>query len=232
MAEIVLTAHPGRTTGSPASRRLRAEGKIPAVVYGPETDPQAVTVDWRELRQALTTDKGLNAVITLDVEGEKHMTIVKDLQRHPVRRDVLHIDFLVVQRNKPVQAEVPIVLEGEPAKVIQERGVVDQTMHTLTIMARPADIPGHLEVDITEMEIGDTITLADITLPAGVTTETDPESPVASAQQTRAVEEEVAAAEGEEGEEGEGEEGEGEGDGEGGEGGGESSSDQGGDGGE
>lgn len=228
MAEIVLAAQPGRTTGSPTSRRLRAEGKIPAVIYGPDTDPQSVTVDWRELRLALTTDKGLNAVITLDVGGDQHMTIVKDLQRHPVRRDVLHVDFMVVQRNKPVQAEVPIVLEGEPIKVIQERGVVDQSLHALTIMALPASIPGHLEVDVTEMEIGDTITVADIALPAGVTTDVDPESPVASAQQTRAVEEEMAAAEGEEGVEGEaaeGEDGEAEGgessDGEGGSGGGE-----------
>jgi len=202
MAEIVLAANPGRTPGSPASRRLRAQGKIPAVLYGAETDAQAVTVEWRELRQALTTDKGLNAVITLEVDGEKHMTIVKELQRHPVRRDVLHVDFLVVQRNKPVQAEVPIVLEGEPEKVLKERGVVEQSLHALTIMALPASIPGHLELDVTEMEIGDTLTVGDLTLPSGVTTDVDPEAPVASAQQTRAVEEELAAEE-EEGEEGE-----------------------------
>ncbi|HEY3142768.1 MAG TPA: 50S ribosomal protein L25 [Acidimicrobiales bacterium] len=224
MAEIVLAAQLGRTTGSSASRRLRAEGLVPAVVYGPEVEPQSLTINWRELRQALTTDKGLNAVITLQVDGDRHLTIVKDLQRHPVRRDVLHVDFLVVERDKPVQAEVPIVLEGEPTQVLQERGVVDQTLHMLTIMAKPAAIPGHLSIDVSEMEIGDTITLADLQLPPGVTTEVDLEQPIASAQVTRAVEAE-AAAEAEEGEEGEGEEGEGgesgEGDGgESGEGGG------------
>ena len=208
MAEIVLAAQVGRTTGSSASRRLRAEGLIPAVVYGPEIEPQSLTINWRELRQALTTDKGLNAVITLQVDGDRHLTIVKDLQRHPVRRDVLHVDFLVVERDKPVQAEVPIVLEGEPTQVLQERGVVDQTLHMLTIMAKPAAIPGHLSIDVSEMEIGDTITLADLQLPPGVTTEVDLEQPIASAQVTRAVEAE-AAAEAEEGEEGEGEEGEG-----------------------
>jgi large subunit ribosomal protein L25 len=213
MAEIVLTAETGRPLGSAACRRLRAEGKVPAVVYGTGFDPTPVAIEWRSLRQALTTDKGLNAVITLDVSGDQQMTIVKDLQRHPVRRDVLHVDFLVVERDKPVQAEVPIVLEGEPEKVLQERGVVAQELHALTIHAKPAAIPGHLSVDISELEIGDTITVADLVLPAGVTTDVDLEQAIVSAQVTRAVEAEGAAAEGE-GEEGEDTEGE---DGEGGE---------------
>lgn len=208
MAEIVLTADTGRPTGSAASRRLRSQGKIPAVVYGHDLDPLALTVEWRALRQALTTDMGLNAVITLQVDGDRHMTIVKDLQRHPVRRDVLHVDFLVVERDKPVAADVRIILEGEPTKVLQERGVVEQSLHALTIMAKPASIPANLTIDVTELEIGDTITVADIVLPSGVTTDVEADHPVASAQQTRAVEAEAeAAAEGEE--EGEGVEGEG-----------------------
>jgi large subunit ribosomal protein L25 len=210
MAEIVLTADVGRPTGSAASRRLRAQGKVPVVVYGSDTEAQALTVDWRELRQALTTDKGLNAVVTLSVNGDRHMTIVKDVQRHPVRRDVLHVDFLVVERDKPVAADVPIVLEGEPIKVLQERGVVEQLLHALTIMAKPAAIPGHVSVDVSELEIGETITVADIVLPAGVTTDVELEHPVASAQITREAVSEDAAAEGEEGE-GEAAEGEGEG---------------------
>lgn len=208
MAEIVLTAETGRTLGSAACRRLRAEGKVPAVVYGTGVDPTPVAIEWRSLRQALTTDKGLNAVITLDVAGDQQMTIVKDLQRHPVRRDVLHVDFLVVERDKPVQAEVPIVLEGEAEKVLQERGVVAQELHSLTIHAKPAAIPGHIAIDVSELEIGDTLTVADLVLPAGVTTDVDVEQAVVSAQVTReAVEAEPEAAEGEEGEEGEGAEG-------------------------
>jgi large subunit ribosomal protein L25 len=184
------------------------------VVYGAGVGPTPVTVDWRSLRTALTTDKGLNAVITLDVAGEEQMTIVKDLQRHPVRRDVLHVDFLVVERDKPVVAEVPIVLEGEPEAVLRERGVVEQLLHALTIHAKPAAIPGHLSIDISGLEIGDTITVADVVLPAGVTTDVDVDQAIASAQVTRAAEAEASAA-GEGGEEGEGGEGdEGEGDGE------------------
>jgi len=215
MAEIVLTAETGRPLGSAACRRLRAEGKVPAVVYGTGVDPTPVAIEWRSLRQALTTDKGLNAVITLDVAGDQQMTIVKDLQRHPVRRDVLHVDFLVVERDKPVQAEVPIVLEGEPEKVLQQRGVVAQELHALTIHAKPAAIPGHLSIDITELEIGDTLTVADLVLPAGVTTDVDLEQAIVSAQVTReAVSEAAEGEEGEAGEDAEGEGAEGDGDGE------------------
>jgi large subunit ribosomal protein L25 len=219
MAEIVLTAETGRPIGSAASRRLRATGKVPGVVYGRGVDPLPLVVDWRELRAALTTDMGVNAVVTLEVGGDSHMTIVKDLQRHPVRRDVLHVDFLVVERDKPVAAEVPVVLEGEPTKVLQERGVVEQLLHALTIHAKPAAIPASLTVDVSELEIGDTITVADLSLPAGVTTEVEDDQPVASAQVTRAAEAEAAEGEEEEGAEGEGAEGaEGEGADEGGEG--------------
>jgi large subunit ribosomal protein L25 len=226
MAEIVLTAETGRPLGSAACRRLRAEGKVPAVVYGTGFDPTPVAVDWRSLRQALTTDMGLNAVITLDVAGDQQMTIVKDLQRHPVRRDVLHVDFLVVERDKPVVADVPIVLEGEPEKVLRERGVVAQELHALTIHAKPDAIPAQLTVDITELEIGDTITVADLVLPAGVTTDVDLEQAVVSAQVTReAVAADAAEAAEGEGEEGEGEGAEGEGDGEGSDGGSDDSGD-------
>lgn len=215
MAEIVLAAETGRPTGSAASRRLRAEGKVPAVLYGSGVDAQSLAVSWRDLRAALTTEKGLNAVITLQVDGDDHMTIVKDLQRHPVRRDVLHVDFLAVSRDVAVSAEVPIVLEGEPTKVLQERGVVEQMLHALTVMAKPDSIPGNLTLDISELEVGVTMTVGELTLPAGVTTDVEDDTPIATAQVTRAVEAEAAAAEGEE-EGAEGEEGAGEGAAEGG----------------
>lgn len=204
--DIVLMAETGRPTGSAASRRLRANGKIPAVLYGRGADPAALTVGWRELRAALTTDKGLNALLTLDVGGKHTKAIVKEMQRHPVRRDVLHIDFLAVDVDKPIQTDVPIVLEGEPIKVLREQGVVDQVLNAIIVEAKPDRIPGHIAVDVSELEIGHTITVADLVLPEGVTTEADPEETVVIAQLTSlalAEEEEAEAEEGEEGEEGE-----------------------------
>lgn len=204
--DIVLKAESGRTTGSSASRRLRATGKVPAVLYGRGADPQSITVDWRELRTALTTDKGLNALITLQIGSKKTTALVKEMQRHPVRRDVLHVDFLSVDVDVAVTADVPILLEGEALKVTREQGVVDQVLNALAVQAKPDAIPGHLSVDISDLEIGQTITVADLDLPEGVATEVDPEETIVTAQLTSlALTEEEAG----EGEEGEGEEGEG-----------------------
>jgi large subunit ribosomal protein L25 len=209
--DITLVAETGRTTGSAASRRLRANGKVPAVLYGRGADPVSLTVDWRELRSALTTDKGLNALLTLKVGSKKTKALVKDLQRHPVRRDVLHVDFLSVDVDVVISTDVPIVLEGEATLVIREQGVVDQVMNAIVIQAKPDDIPGSLSVDVSELEIGHTITVADLELPPGVATEVDPEETVVTAQLTSlalAEEEEGEGEEGEEGVEGEAAEGE------------------------
>jgi large subunit ribosomal protein L25 len=213
--DIILAAETGRATGSAASRRLRSTGKVPAVLYGRGAEPAPLTVDWRDLRAALTTDKGLNALLTLQVGRKKTKAIVKEMQRHPVRRDVLHVDFLAVDVDVAITTDVPIVLEGEPTLVLREQGVVDQVLNALIVQAKPDAIPGHLSVDVSELEIGHTITVADIVLPDGVTTEVDADETVVTAKLTSlalAEEEEAVEGEGEEGEEGaEGEAGEGEG---------------------
>ena len=188
MAEIVLTAETGRTTGSSASRRLRAQGLVPGVVYGPGTEAVPVTVNWRELRTALTTDKGVNALLTLDLGagGGRRQAIVKELQRHPVRRDVLHVDFFEVDPDKDVVTDVLVQLEGEATAVMSEQGVVEQVMNTLTVTGKPDRIPGHITVDISGLEVGTPITVGDIELPEGVSTEVDPDEPVVTGQLTSA----------------------------------------------
>jgi len=202
MAELTLTAETGRPTGSRSSNRLRAEGKIPGVVYGLGSDPKAVAVDWRELRQVLTTDAGLNALINLDVDGEEHLTIVKELQRNPVKRTVTHVDFILIDRDADIEVEVPIVLEGEATLVERENGTVTQAMFSLTIIAKPGSIPDQVVADISELEVGGAIRVADLPLPSGVRTEVDPEDPVALGEVTRAAME-AAAEEGAEAAEGE-----------------------------
>lgn len=208
--EIVLTAETGRPTGSAASRRLRAFGMVPAVVYGLDGDPIPIAVGWRELRQALTTEAGLNALINLEVDGDTQLSIVKDMQRDPVRRDVTHVDFLRISRDVEIEVEVPIVLEGEAEKVEREQGNVTHSLFALTVMAKPGSIPNELTVDISDLEVGDTIRVEDLTLPSGVTTDVDPEEPVVTAQHQVIEElpEDLEPEEGEEGEEAaEGEEG-------------------------
>jgi large subunit ribosomal protein L25 len=208
MAEIRLHATPRAPQGTRTARRLRGEGKVPGVIYGMGGDPVTLTVDWRELRAALVTEQGLNAVIHLDVDGVTTPTLVKDMQRHPVRRNVLHVDFLRVDLDKTVDVEVPIVLEGEAEAVHRENGVVDQNLTALLITAKPNEIPASLTLDVSNLEIGHTLRVGDIALPAGVTTSVDAEEPVVSGH--HGVSEADLVPEGEEGEAAEGEEAEGE----------------------
>ncbi|MDP8953707.1 MAG: 50S ribosomal protein L25 [Actinomycetota bacterium] len=186
MAEVALRAESGRLLGSRSSRRLRAEGKIPAVVYGHGIDPLSVAVERRDLRLALTTDAGMNALIDLEVNGAQHLTIVRDVQRDPVRNRVTHVDFILVSRDEVMTVDVPVVVTGASEAVRREDGTVDQVMFNLTVSATPGNIPNEFSVDISSMVIGDTIRVDDLDLPAGVTTEVDPEEPVAIAQITRA----------------------------------------------
>lgn len=209
MSELLLTAETGRPTGTRSSRRLRAEGKIPGVVYGLGQDPVAVSVEWPALRKALTTEAGVNALLTLSIDGSEQLSIVKDIQRHPTRRDVTHVDFIRLDPDTEIEVEVPIVLEGEALAVTQLSGMVDQSMFSLAIYSRPDAIPTELTVDISELEVGEAIHVSDVALPAGVRTEVEGEETVASALVTRSTlesmreEEEAEAAEGEDAEAGE-----------------------------
>ena len=205
MAEITLPAASGRITGTRPSKRLRAEGRVPATVYGLGSDAVSVSVDWRELRGALTTDAGVNALINLEVDGHaSELTIVKDLQRDPIRRSVLHVDFLRVSRDVAIEVDVPIVLHGEAEAVTRDDGVVDHLLFQLTIRAKPGAIPNELSVDISALTINEAIRVGDLTLPPGVETEADPEEPIVIGQPPQ-VEEEPEVVEGEEAEAAEGE---------------------------
>lgn len=203
MAEISLVAESGRPSGTRASRRLRGAGKIPAVVYGHGIEPIPVTVDARELRSALGTDAGTRALLQLTVGNEQHLALARQLQRHPVRHTVTHVDFQVVRRDEIVTAEVPVVLIGEATAVHRADGTVDQEVTALPIKAMPTDLPDRLEIDISAMQIGDAIRVGDIDLPAGVEADVDADTPVVVAHGPQAIElpEEEAAAE-EEGAEG------------------------------
>ena len=181
MADIILQATPRRPQGTRDARRLRAEGRIPGVVYGLGADPITLSVAWRELRAALVTEQGLNAIVHLEVDGQRTPTLVKDIQRHKVRRDVLHIDFIRVDLGKTVDVEVPIHLEGEAEKVVREDGAVDQVLTSLLITAKPADIPAGITIDVSDLEIGNALRVGDIVLPDGVTTPVDPEEAVVTA---------------------------------------------------
>jgi large subunit ribosomal protein L25 len=199
MAEITLVAEPGRATGSRESRRLRAAGRIPAVVYGHGVDGISISVDGRDLRHALSGESGTNQLLQLQVGSDTHLALARVLQRHPVRHTVLHVDFQVVRRDEVISADVPIVLTGEAKQVEREGGLVEQPLVSLTVQATPAHIPSSIEVDITGLTVGTGIRVGDLELPSGVSTEVPEDDIVVVASVSRVAAEmaEVEAAEAE-----------------------------------
>ena len=200
MAEVVLAAEVGRPTGSRAVRRLRREGKIPAVIYGHGTDPLPVAIVARELRIALNSEAGANQLLSLDTGSGTYLALAREMQRHPVAQTVTHVDFVIVRRDEVIGADVPIVLVGEAIEVQHGDGLVEQQMFTLAINALPTAIPSAIEADISALTIGGQVRVSELTLPTGVTTDVDPETTVALGQPPRVtVEEEAGEGEGEEG---------------------------------
>jgi large subunit ribosomal protein L25 len=153
----------------------------------------------RELRIALNGEAGANQLLSLETGSTTYLALAREMQRHPVAQTVTHVDFQIVGRDEVIAADVPIVLVGEALEVQHGDGLVDQQMFTLAVKARPADIPTSLEVDISELTIGAQLRISDLTMPAGVTTDIDPETAIAIGQPPRVV---TLEAEGEEGEEG------------------------------
>lgn len=180
MSATLLTANTGRSTGSPESRRLRTEDLIPAIVYGQGITPLSVTVVRRELRKALSGSAGLNTVLDLSVDGKVYPAVVKQLQRHPVRRSVQHVDFLHVDLNEDITVSIPVRLEGEAIAVLQAKGMVDPAVDTIEVRTTPRNIPDEIVIDITDMTPDSVITLGDLTFPAGVVPTGDPSLPVAT----------------------------------------------------
>jgi large subunit ribosomal protein L25 len=167
------------------------------VIYGHGTDPVSVAVVARELRVALNGEAGANQLLSLEAGDTTYLTLAREMQRHPVAQTVTHVDFQIVRRDEVISADVSIVLTGEALEVHHGDGLVDQQMFTLPINARPADIPTSVELDITGLTIGAQLRVSDLTLPAGVTTDVDPETAIAIGQPPRVVtlEEEGEAAE-------------------------------------
>ncbi len=208
MSETILVADSGRSTGSANSRRLRAEDTIPAVVYGRGMEPISISVVRRDLRIALSGPAGMNTILDLKVDDTVYAAIIKDVQRHPVRRNVAHVDFIQIDLNAELTVSVPVRLEGEAKDVLAESGLVDLSMNEIEVVTTPRNIPDEIVVDVTDMTMDTTITVGEVELPAGVTATADPELPVVTVltMRTPVLDEEDAAAaelaEGEEGEEG------------------------------
>ncbi|MEX0873532.1 MAG: 50S ribosomal protein L25 [Actinomycetota bacterium] len=186
---IVLTVQPRSERGRSDVRKLRADGLLPGVIYGPGIDPVALSVPRHELLRVLHAH-GAHPLVTVKVEGgREYLALVKDLQIDPVKQLALHVDFHRVQEDKPVQTEVEIVLAGTPEGV-KLGGILEQMSRMVAIEALPRDLPESITYDVSRMVVGDTIRYGDLAPPAGVTVLADLEQAVASVVAPR-VEEEV-----------------------------------------
>lgn len=175
MQQTVVKATLGRQTGSRASRRLRAEGMLPGVVYGLGKDPQSVAVDYTSLRSALTTSAGMNAVLTLDLDGSSETVLVKSVQRDPIKRVVTHADFLRIDLDSKVRVAVPVELVGEPTEVAEAGGMIEQQLFEVEVEVSPGNIPELIEADVSGMTLQNRIAVSDLVLPDGVELMTDGE---------------------------------------------------------
>ena len=181
MSQTTLVAQTGRETGSSASRRLRAGDSIPAVLYGQGMAPVSVSVGRRDLRLALSGPAGFNTVLSLEVDGKKYPAVIKEVQRHPVKRNVNHIDFLQINMKELLTVAVPLRLEGEAKAVMAQGGLVDPAVDTIEVECTPDNMPNEFVVDISEMQPGDVIRLAELTMPSGVTSLGDPDMAIVAA---------------------------------------------------
>jgi large subunit ribosomal protein L25 len=200
--ELTLSAEPRSGAGKGEARKLRAAGRIPAVLYGHGSDATAIAVDARELSHLLHTGAGGNVLVDLRFDGENHLAMPREIQRDHVRGQFLHIDFLAVRRDEKITVEVPVELTGE-SRGVKEGGVVEHHLWEIKVECFPGDVPERIEGDITKLGIGDSLRAAELEIPSGVEMLTDPEETVVSVvpPPILQVEEEVAeAVEGEEAE--------------------------------
>jgi large subunit ribosomal protein L25 len=168
MSQVTLHASTSRAHGSANSRRLRHAGSIPGVLYGEGVEALPVSVNAKDFRTAVSGEQGLNSVITLDADGTTYTVMAREIQRHPVKGTVAHIDFQVVDLNQAVVAEVPLHLIGDAVEVRHADWEVDQQMFSIEVRTRPDQIPNFIEVDISGLTVGSAIRVGDLVLPSGV----------------------------------------------------------------
>ena len=209
--EITLEATNRDKTGSAESRRLRLTGFIPAVMYGLGSEPESLLINAREFNNALKTEAGSNVILNVNVGKDSIPALAREIQRHAYKDEIVHVDLIRIDLSQTVEADVQVNFLGTPLGVKEEGGVVQTVNNTISINALPTSIPSSIDIDISELNVGDNVTATDIDLPDGVElTSEDDESILVTITIPRAVvEEEEVLDEGLEGEEGDEEAGEG-----------------------
>ena|SRR5438105_1734824 len=195
MATVQLNATPRENSGKGAARTLRSQGRIPAIIYGHKRQPTALSINARDLTKLLDHIVAESTVIELNLDGTTSKTLIREIQRHPFKREILHVDFQELVAGEKVIVSIPIVLTGVPEGVRLGGGILDQTMRELEIKIDPADIPNHVEADVNALQIGGSLHVRDLAIPAGVEVLDDLDDSVCVVAAPRAVIEAAPATE-------------------------------------
>lgn len=178
MSTATLSATLRSESGKGAARALRRAGSVPAVIYGHKRQPMSLAVPTRELERLLERVSAETTVVELSIDGKVSRTLIREIQKHPFKKQLVHIDFLELVAGEMITVNVPLVVVGVSVGVRSFGGVLDQTMRELAVTVDPSSIPNHIDIDVSELGVGDSIHVRDLKLPAGITVLDDPDASV------------------------------------------------------
>ena len=191
MATASLSAEARTETGKGVARKLRAAGRVPAVVYGHAREPQALSLQTRELERLLSSIAAGSTVVELSLGGATTKTLIREVQRHPFKKQILHVDFQELVAGEKVTVDVPLVFVGTPEGVRLSGALLEQILHSIEVHVDPAHIPNHIDVDVTNLAMGHSLHVSDLNLPEGIEVLTDEDATVCAVVAPRAVVEET-----------------------------------------
>jgi large subunit ribosomal protein L25 len=196
MSTATLSATLRSDSGKGAARKLRRAGSVPAVIYGHKREPMSLSVPTRELERLLERVAAETTVVELSIDGKVSRTLIREIQKHPFKKQLVHIDFQELVAGEQITVNVPLVIVGTSIGVRSFAGILDQTMRELEVTVDPSAIPNHIDVDVSALNIGDSIHVRDLKIPAGVTvlTDTDASVVVVAAPKVNATDAAAAAA--------------------------------------
>ena len=196
MATASLSAEARTETGKGVARKLRAAGRVPAIVYGHAREAQALSLVTRDLEKLLSQISTGSTVVELALGGAVTKTLIREVQRHPFKKQILHVDFQELVAGEKVTVEVPLVFVGIPEGVRLSGALLEQILHSIEVLVDPSNMPNHIDVDVTNLAMGHSLHVRDLVLPAGVEVLSDEDATMCAVIAPRAVIEETAAAEG------------------------------------
>ena len=193
MASASLSAEARTETGKGVARKLRAAGRVPAVVYGHAREAQSLSLQTRELEKLLSQISTGSTVVELTLGGATTKTLIREIQRHPFKKQILHVDFQELVAGEKVTVEIPLVFVGIPEGVRLSGALLEQILHSIEVLVDPANIPNHIDVDVTNLAMGHSLHVNELSLPAGLEVLTDEDATVCAVVAPRAVVEETPA---------------------------------------